>query len=201
MESRLAPVGQVRGRTLPWCFETRLVVDYPEVAFRVLGALSADLAIELNTLKIRVASMMTAMFGPVCAFEHGPGAAKRSVGCGVDHAHLHMVPIDFDLVAAAQTFLPPGTTWTWATWDNCREATRSGCDYLYIEQPVGNGRIAINPALGSQIFRKAIAAHLGVPEQFNWRDFPQERNILDTITAFADLPISGPGDITHSGRL
>jgi hypothetical protein len=125
------------------------------------------------------------VYGPVAAFEHGPAGEQRTVGCGVDHAHLHLVPVDFDLSVAVAPYLPPCTmAWSEASLTDCRTAVQEGDDYLYLEQPIGWARIVRHRNLGSQLFRRAIAARLGVPGEFNWRSNPQIENVEKTIRTF-----------------
>lgn len=164
----------------------------PKKHFICIGAFPNDLFRELEQTKSAVAQTLSQHYGQVCAFEHGPNSVNRQVGCGVDHAHLHLVPLDFDLRKAAEGFTPSELHWTPATLNSCRTVFRGGWDYLYIEQPLGHGYIAAHKALGSQILRKAVAAHLGVPEEFNWRDFPQFETISRTIRT-----LSSPGVATN----
>ena len=145
----------------------------PKMHVICAGALSPDLANEMRQLSSQIAAHLDRSFGRACIFEHGPSTWRKSTGCSVDHAHLHIVPVDFDLAAAAQPFMPNNSAWKCADWLSCREAYLQGLDYLYVEQPVGEGRIATHTAFASQVFRKAIAQQLGIIEQFSWRDFPK----------------------------
>ncbi|MDQ1405963.1 MAG: hypothetical protein QOG55_1592 [Acidobacteriaceae bacterium] len=162
------------------------VLLVPKQHFISMGALSTSLGAELCQLKIQVVKLLSRKYGEMCAFEHGPSAANHEIGCGVDHAHLHILPLSFDLVQAAQVFMPSESRWTNATLETCQDAFKSGKDYLYIEQPVGTGRIATHSQFGGQIFRKAIAAQLGVPGKFNWRDYPYTENVNRTVQTLSD---------------
>lgn len=159
------------------------VLIVPKEHFISMGALSPDLLCEMDQVKTDVIGTLGRKYGELCAFEHGPCAANRKVGCGVDHAHLHIVPLDFDLVSAARPFMPPEAEWLDATWESCRAAFEKGQDYLYVEQPLGIGRISVHLSFGSQILRKAVAARLGVSEQFSWREYPQIEVVARTIRA------------------
>jgi hypothetical protein len=44
---------------------------------------------------------------------------------------------------------------------------------------------------GSQILRRAIASHIGRPEEFNWRTHPHELNIDKTINLFSLAAVGG----------
>lgn len=160
------------------------VLIVPKKHFICIGALSDGLLNEMENVKSDVSSHLGRLYGDLCLFEHGPSMASRSVGCGVDHAHLHIVPLNFDLVNAAIPFLPDeGVSWRRADSGSCRAAYKNGLDYLYVEQPLTGGRIATHSNFGSQVFRKAIASVLNIPEKFSWREYPQTHMVGRTISA------------------
>jgi diadenosine tetraphosphate (Ap4A) HIT family hydrolase len=159
------------------------VLLVPNEHFLSMGAVPARLIPELQALKKRVSECLESVYGPVCAFEHGPGQERRNVGCGVDHAHLHMVPIAFDLATAAAPYLPQNSRWERADQAQCQAAALDGQDYIYLEQPINRGRILRHQDIGSQILRRAIATHIGVSDDFNWRTHPQTENVNRTIRA------------------
>lgn len=147
-----------------------------------VGALADPLVSELQEVKTKVASALGAHYGStICAFEHGPNQAGCSLGCGVDHAHLHLVPIEFDLQAAVRPFIAAHTQWRPATMEDCRAAFEAGSGYLYFEQPIGSAHISVGADFGSQLFRRAIATRIGAADQFSWRDHPQLPNVKATI--------------------
>lgn len=135
----------------------------------------------MNAFRRVLEAALTECYGSVVAFEHGPSKARLSVGCGVDHAHLHLVPVSFDLAMSVSPMLPGGATWKPAGIEECRNAHRLGKDYLYVEQPIGSGRIATGD-MGSQLFRRVIASQIGDPDEYNWREHPHIDNVMATIT-------------------
>jgi hypothetical protein len=139
----------------------------------------------MEQLKAAVARRLIRIYGTVSAFEHGPGEQQRKVGCGVDHAHLHMVPIDFDLLRAVTPLLPTDSRFESASFNECQLSAKAGSDYIYVEQPLGKGWMIRHQGLGSQLLRRAIATRLGAPSEFDWRTNPQIENIHSTILAFA----------------
>jgi diadenosine tetraphosphate (Ap4A) HIT family hydrolase len=153
----------------------------PKRHFISLGALPDPLLAEVGEFKEFVCSVLTQCYGTVSAFEHGPSAAGRTLGCGVDHAHLHLVPVAFDLSKEVSPLMPKRVAWTPARIDDCRAAHLRGEDYLYLEQPIGAGRIAVHQRFGSQLFRRAVASHIGASQQYNWREFEQLPTVMATI--------------------
>lgn len=153
----------------------------PKRHFISLGALPDSMLDEVQAFKQFLCSVITACYGTVSAFEHGPSAATRSVGCGVDHAHLHLAPIPFDLFAEVKPLLPSEIIWVQAGISECKAAYQRQNDYLYLEQPISSGRLAVHEGFGSQIFRRAIASQLGIPDEYNWREHDQLSKVLATI--------------------
>jgi ATP adenylyltransferase len=153
----------------------------PKTHFICIGEMSDLLISEMIELKEKMCGILEENFGPVVSFEHGPNKIACQIGCGVDHAHLHIVPCDFDLSEVAKPFLPNQIEWSEANHQDCKIAFQKGKDYLYVEQPIGKGRIAIDQKFESQIFRKAIASEIGIPTMYNWREYQHLSNIKSTI--------------------
>lgn len=166
----------------------------PKRHYLAIGALSPYLVSEMDELKYETIDRLTPLYDDVCCFEHGPSSANHRVGCGVDHAHLHVVPMEFDLVKAASLFLPVGTEWERASWESCQRAFESQKDYLYVEQPIGIGRIAVHDNFGSQTFRKAISNQIGLKKEYNWHEYPREEVINQTIKSLTN---SAMGVFSH----
>ena len=151
------------------------------------GALEPSLLPEFAEVKERLSNLLRERYGTISIFEHGPSVAGHDVGCTVDHAHLHFVPLSFDLGEAAQHFLPSGTTWKPATHADCRRAYREGTDYLYLESPLKSPRIVESNELGSQVLRRAIAQRVGRAAEFDWRKFRQLDTVAATVTALSAI--------------
>jgi ATP adenylyltransferase len=157
------------------------VLIVPRDHLVAIAALPDELLGELILLKSEIYNLTERIYGTACIFEHGPATENRLVGCGVDHAHLHIAPVAFDLAEAVSGFLPPAAEWREATHEECRDVHGHGLDYLYVEQQLGSGQMSMHREFGSQLFRKAIAAHLGIADQFSWRSHPQIENVVATI--------------------
>jgi len=153
----------------------------PKNHYISIGALPDTLFAELDAFKSFLCSVLIECYGLTVAFEHGASKERRSVGCGVDHAHLHLVPVSFDLANLALPMLPCGASWSPAGLDDCRSSHQRGEDYLYIEQPISFGRIATGD-IGSQLFRRVIASGIGSPDGYNWREHPHVERVMATIS-------------------
>ena len=61
---------------------------------------------ELEALLSDVIPIVESNYRTKSMFEHGAAAKASAVGCGVDHAHLHLVPVECDLQSGAQQIAP-----------------------------------------------------------------------------------------------
>jgi diadenosine tetraphosphate (Ap4A) HIT family hydrolase len=161
------------------------VLVIPKQHSLCIGALPQSLFPEFQRVKEQTVKLIASQFGVPCLFEHGPSSAGLKVGCSVDHAHLHVVPFSGDLTRLTASFMPDGAGWRPADVQACINAFSVGENYLYFEQPLGTGFISVHPAFGSQVFRKAIALHLGKPHEFDWREYPNHSAIQATVQALA----------------
>ena len=147
-----------------------------------MGAVAEELLCELSSLKDHVSSVLRQCYGEVAVFEHGPSKPRQGVGCGVDHAHLHVLPVTSSLTERV-----PAITDTVLEWrivesvHATRKFSDAGIPYLYVEQPIGKARIAAAWDAPSQLFRRVVADAIGLPEEFDWRNNPMESNVISTV--------------------
>jgi ATP adenylyltransferase len=122
----------------------------------------------------------------VISFEHGPAKGGSSLGCGVDHAHLHILvdaPFSFDAFLSATTEI---VCLHWEEW--CPPAAYSSIDiessYLFA---ASSGRAVVArhvQDIGSQFFRRAVANLIGQPDAWNYERHPHIANVLKTTSRF-----------------
>jgi len=151
-----------------------------------LAGVHAELSEDFADIRQRVRTVLEQHFsGRVFEFEHGPSQPNGLLGCGVEQAHLHMVPLDFDLVDAIVAKAPTGRAdrqdilLPWSKIDADR-------DY-WVARDVADGRsVVIYPDVPvSQGIRKIIAARTGAAESWNYRSAPFLENVIETQLAFA----------------
>lgn len=126
---------------------------------------------ELESFLAEIVPIVESNYGPVSIFEHGPMATASPIGCGVDYAHLHLVPAKCDLQAGAQK-IAPNVRWSGiSSFKEVRNQVRDG--YWFVKQPYGSGSCSVGVCVDgeppSQLFRKIIATNLGRPEAFDWK--------------------------------
>lgn len=128
-----------------------------------------------------VAGSLSAFNTNIYYFEHGPGARKSVVGCGVDQAHLHIVPTPFKLLESVLADRSVG--WTevdrvdpWATVEPDAE--------YYLIATSTRAYVGTPTKPESQYFRKQLAALSGIPNEWNYREWPHYEHIQRTVDCF-----------------
>jgi len=151
-----------------------------------VGALSGTELDELTSCLTWARDLVQENFGPPTIFEHGPSQAGTTLGCGIDHVHVHVAPLKFSLQKAVNDRFPR------VKWQPLLDisATRSlfelRTDYCFVKEPNEEGMYWCSPPIGvTQIFRRAIAAELGIPDEFDYRTHTQLSNVIHTLAGLS----------------
>lgn len=142
-----------------------------------------ELLSELDILANSVKDVLVREYGGVVMFEHGAINKNSTVGCGVDYAHLHLVPSENNLIRGLEDFLD--IKYDWKSVINLKEAILSldiSKEYLFYRDVNGDSFIAQENAFPSQLFRKVIAHYINMSEEFDWKKNYGIGNIHNTIS-------------------
>jgi ATP adenylyltransferase len=142
---------------------------------------------ELTLLTSKVKVKLTSEYGTVVMFEHGAKKIASSVGCGVDYAHLHLVPIKFDLLKGLKKFYNINYSWQEISGINEINKFTEHSEYLFFSDLDNNSFITTNSDIPSQIFRKVIASYLDIPHKYDWKENFEEDKIRATIKRLKNL--------------
>jgi hypothetical protein len=115
-------------------------------------------------------------------FEHGPSARKSVVGCGVDQAHLHIVPTPLKLLEFVLADRSVG--WTEVDSSDPWATIRPETEYYLIATSTA-AYVGSPTKPESQYFRKQLAALSGIPNRWNYRKWPHYEHIERTVDCFA----------------
>jgi ATP adenylyltransferase len=136
---------------------------------------------ELDQLLSIVKSRVEAAFGPVTLFEHGATCPNSNFGCGIDHAHLHMAVLPFNLLEAVRRTHPE---WSWM--QSARPWSHGGpreAPYLALAGPDGIWLESQPPTVPRQFFRQMIAQSLGKLHEYDYDRFPRPENAALCVVA------------------
>lgn len=126
-------------------------------------------------------------FGVPVMFEHGARTGTAAGGCGVLHAHMHLVPIPkgSTLIGAPRL---DGVQWTETrSEDWCiaarRLSARTG-SYLFFQDQASNTFVAPVETLASQSMRRYVGEEIG-NSAWDWRASPRPEDVSEVARDIA----------------
>lgn len=154
----------------------------PKRHFRALGDMPGLLLNELVELCSFVGNDLEALYGTPIFFEHGT-RAEGVGGCGIYHAHLHVVPLSN--VADPINVLKKGFHHTeLASLCEIEELSADLPTYLFFRDSGARLYLFDTGPLPSQYMRKLLADAIG-GQEWNWRNAGREDRLLATIERLA----------------
>ena len=155
----------------------------PRRAILSLRELTAEEFTELDAFVEHLRTRLRPFGGRVQLFEHGNSTANGPVGCGVDQAHLHVVPLPFDLIDAAIASRDTNISWTERHGAVSFASVIPPCgEYVGLLRPddgLGLAGVMTDPA--SQWVRRLVAERLGRGSAWDYRTNPDLSNLLRTV--------------------
>jgi diadenosine tetraphosphate (Ap4A) HIT family hydrolase len=139
---------------------------------------------ELGNLKQHVRDILTQCYEPPIFFEHGPASIARGGGSCIDHAHLHALPIKFDLLSFLRQdhdLMPIDSLSCLAQLWACRP-------YLFIEDQKGQMYMCITDRIPGQYLRRIIAKGIGISDEWDYALFPKYDVVAATINRLTPWP-------------
>jgi diadenosine tetraphosphate (Ap4A) HIT family hydrolase len=119
--------------------------------------------------------VMRRSFGRTVTFEHGTRSPNSEGGCGIRHAHLHLVP------TRIRTGLPPAFEWIGLNrddWASLIVQTAPDLDYLMYWEPESEPSVALTNSVRSQVLREFVAVKVGLLE-WDWRRAPRAAGLAE----------------------
>ncbi len=153
----------------------------PKTHYLSIGQIANDMLYhELDELMKEVGDIVKSNYGNYIIFEHGPSEEKSVVGCGVDYAHIHIVPLSIDLIKKCEEH---NLDFIWnkvAGIASTSLLAKENLAYLFLSK-FEESFIATGEKFESQLFRKLIAESLGKEGMWDWKKYPFEENIQATL--------------------
>lgn len=143
-----------------------------------MGLLPDDLYSELEEIKKTVRQKVKEQFSSPVIFEHGPGYPGESSGCGIDHAHWHVVPLSFDLLPELTAHFPGRRI---ASTLKIKKVPSDTTTYIFYENQTEDAHLFHVNSLPCQFLRRLIAEKTGKREHWDWHGEPGLSNIATTI--------------------
>jgi diadenosine tetraphosphate (Ap4A) HIT family hydrolase len=141
---------------------------------------------ELGELQARVGRRLSSFGDRLFLFEHGNRMVGGALGCGVDQAHLHIVPLPFDLLQSVANNADNDIVWSSLNGaSSFREAVLVDTEYVSIMNP-SNREAIVGKVLRpkSQWVRRVIAGELGCTKGWDYKRHPNLHNLLGTVAGY-----------------
>lgn len=143
----------------------------------------------LSNITKQISKTLNNTYGSVIAFEHGATRKGSRTGCGIDHAHLHIVPLNS---------ITPELEASGLKWTKCppkEVASLAGRNEYLFYTDLGYKNDWLNTAGFlhvleypiSQFFRRIIGKKLGKIELTDYKAFPYFENAIQTKNTFAEV--------------
>lgn len=156
----------------------------PSGHLRALADLSYGRIQQMESLCRQVRLALTNVYGDCIFFEHGI-RSKGSGGCGIDHAHMHAVPVQADGVLNLLAKKFNGNRI--GSLADVKALTSS---YLFFESASTERHVfLVDSSLPSQYMRRLVAETIGKAD-WDWRRSGREPELRATMHRL--LPIFSP---------
>lgn len=161
----------------------------PKQHYLSFGYLQSDkLYNELEELIDYVGTIVKNVYGNYVVFENGAFCTDKLVGCGVDYAHIHIVPTNFNLLDIVEKQFSVKYNWEQVSLlKSTSYYIKNNKPYLFYKNQQGNSYITTDVEIPSQLFRKAIAYAMGLNQEFDWKNNHFLDNIHKTIANYKNL--------------
>jgi diadenosine tetraphosphate (Ap4A) HIT family hydrolase len=155
----------------------------PKHHYVALADMSSDQLNSAEALKAELADQMRYKYRRCLFFEHG-ARTPNAGGCGISHAHLHVVPFPAERDPVEHLL----RTFPFQEVSTLLELKRiqSGRSYLYYESVRGNRYVFYPPFIPSQYIRRLLAETLGI-RRWDWRHCGREERFISTLAHTSEL--------------
>ena len=148
-----------------------------EKHFRCCSALDKESALNLDAIILKTNSILKETYKTnILFFEHGSSACQSKGACCVDHAHINVFPINFNI----WDYLPEFDS-KYAIQSAVRLSEYINDEYLWIFDSQFNYIFPVN-GVPSQFIRTIITKTMNIPARWNWQDYPGLEEIQKTIS-------------------
>jgi diadenosine tetraphosphate (Ap4A) HIT family hydrolase len=134
-----------------------------------------EAAAMLEDAKAAAENLVSEVYGDFTYFEHGALSFTRHAGACVDHAHLHILPGSYNILADISRDYPELKRYS-CYEDALRDLART--PYLLF----GTSNIGVYgvsaPVCSTQYLRKLVSFRAKVTDKWNWRDCIRRANSL-----------------------
>lgn len=149
-----------------------------------IGAVPTEFFNELEDVIKKVRGVLKEQYSNPLFFEHGPASSSKRGGCCIEHAHLHAMPVQLDVLTdLSQHFLPRKIT----SFLELKRLYDKGSPYFFIETNSSERYVfKISEQVPSQYIRRIIAEKIGKPDHWDWAVYLGIEEMKNTLQKLSD---------------
>lgn len=164
----------------------------PDHHICALADLAPEQILRLERLCQDVRSILTSAYGECIFFEHGIRKVG-SGGCGIEHAHMHALPVPLRAAPSVLAEMFEGRRIR--SLSNIKEELPDS-SYIFFEDCCGGRSVFPIDRIPSQYMRKLVAESIGKTD-WDWRAGSHESELISTMHRLSSL-FSWPA-VPHRG--
>jgi len=164
--------------------------------YTAIADMPVGLILEAVALQTNIRTVLTKSYGSSVFFEHGIRNGEPG-GCGIDHAHLHAVP----LAASSDPVQLLKQQHAFKSINDISDISRQipfNASYLFYEEITGQKWVFETDWIPSQYVRKLLAETVG-NDSWNWRECGREKTLIQTIERLSNQFVSHAAWPHHHG--
>ena len=128
----------------------------------------------------KVKRMLDAKYGTTVYFEHGVGSNIVDGGCGIDHAHVHLLPASHNEINNLISDIRSDFDLGLLSMDEIKKRTLNQSSYLMLGIDLDAVSYCWSESIKSQYLRKKVCKALNLPES-DWRDLTNWNGFNKTL--------------------
>ena len=144
-----------------------------------LGEIPKELVPELEEVKNKVKEVLSKFYTIPIFFEHGPVSQNKKGGCCIEHAHLHSVPINVDILDNIKKNFKS------IKIDNflsLNKQFKKRIPYFYYENQMGERYLfELFDVIPSQYLRQLVAIKTNSKDKWDWRIYFGLKEMRNTV--------------------
>ena len=125
-------------------------------------------------------------------FEHGPFSPGTLIGCGLDHAHIHILIRPRFCFESFKKMAKSRSDLNWSASENDDVYSMLTGDSSYLIAGSGDATIVAEnvEATGPQFFRRVVGALADIGDAWDYRQYPYAHHVSQTVQTFRALESS-----------
>ncbi len=144
-----------------------------------IGSIPTEFFTELDNLLKKTRSILNTHYSVPLFFEHGPATSSNKGGCCIEHAHIHAMPVQVDLLTYLSEQFKPRKMHSFL---ELNKLYKKSMPYFFLEtNSMERYVFEVSKSVPSQYMRKVIAEHIGKREQWDWAVYANIKELNDTI--------------------